>query len=127
MYSSNHTEHCRKWMLPYMHKTRLLFKLMYFKLEYIGYWSRAEDIRLSPAQITAKVKCSLLSISSFRVPRILSKARIFGHICGLGECQGCTKALSLYFIIHQQAPLWTVTQFQVLYLSQLMYTNYFNC
>jgi len=64
---------------------------MYFKLEYIGYWSQAEDSRLFPAQVTAKVNCSLLSIGSFRVAPILSKARIFGHICGLGECRAVRK------------------------------------
>ena len=67
-----------------------------------------------------------VSIGSFRVALILSKAGIFGHICGLGECRGCTKALSLFCIIHQQAPLRIFTEFQVLYLSKLMHTNYFN-
>jgi hypothetical protein len=34
---------------------------MYFEQEYICYWSQAKDLRLSPAQTTAKVKCKLHS------------------------------------------------------------------
>jgi hypothetical protein len=71
-------------------------------MECIGYWSQTKDDRHYPAQITAKVNCSLLSIGSFRVAPILSKAGIFGKICGLGEYRGFMKILSLCFVVHQQ-------------------------
>jgi hypothetical protein len=47
------------------HKTRLHFSLFFFffffLMEYVGYWSKTRDSRLSRAQTNAKVNCIRLS------------------------------------------------------------------